>query len=134
MTSEVEKLDKAAKDLGKGAASTGANPPIPAKAADLSRTFRAFDQTQIETMLGDAKTFVGSLEHAMAAMPDILKPRTIQQGQHGHTSDEEFNSLIKALEVGGVTADEKKRRDRRRKEDARAAGKGPCAGRGRAGP
>ena len=87
---------------------------IQAKAAELSRTFRAFDQTKIESMLGDAKSFVGSLEHAMSAMPDILKLRTIQQGQHGHTSDEAFNSLIKALEVGGVTADEE--------EDARAAG------------
>lgn len=82
------------------------------KAAELSRQFKAFDKTKIETMLGDAKTFVGSLEHAMAAMPDLLRLRTIQQGQHGTTSDEEFNSLTKALEVGGVAADEKKLHER----------------------
>ena len=82
------------------------------KAAELSRQFRAFDKTKIETMLGDAKTFVGSLEHAMAAMPDLLRLRTIQQGQHGTTSDEEFNSLTKALEVGGVAADENKLHER----------------------
>jgi len=41
-----------------------------------------------------------------------LRLRTIQQGQHGTTSDEEFNSLTKALEVGGVAADEKKLHER----------------------
>jgi hypothetical protein len=56
-------------------------------------------------MLGDAQTYVGSLEHAVAAMPDLLKLRAIQQGMHGHTSDKEFGYLAKALEQGGVAND-----------------------------
>ena len=62
-------------------------------------------------MLGDAKTFVGSLEHAMAAMPTSSSCARSSRAS-GHTSDEEFNSLIKALEVGGVTADESKMHER----------------------
>ncbi|QGM46751.1 hypothetical protein [Methylocystis heyeri] len=82
---------------------------IQAKAAELSRQFRAFDKTSIENMIADAKTFVGSLEHAYEAMPELLKLRTIQQGMHGHSSDKDFAYLAKALEQGGVANDPAKR-------------------------
>jgi hypothetical protein len=82
---------------------------IQAKAAELSRQFRAFDKTSIENMIADARTFVGSLEHAYEAMPELLKLRTIQQGMHGHSSDKDFGYLAKALEQGGVANDPAKR-------------------------
>lgn len=85
---------------------------IESAAAELSRRFRAFSKTQVETMLGDAKTYVGSLEHAIAAMPELLKLRAIQQGMRGTSSDQEFGHLAKALEQGGVTTDPQKLRER----------------------
>lgn len=78
---------------------------IQRKAGELSRVYRAFSKTQIETMLGDAQTYVGSIEHAMAAMPEMLQLRAIQQGMHGHSSDKDFGYLAKALEQGGVAND-----------------------------
>ncbi len=59
-------------------------------------------------MLGDAQTFVGSLEHATQAMPELLKLRTIQQGMTGRSSDRDFGYLAKALEQGGVAGDAEK--------------------------
>lgn len=85
---------------------------IQRKAAELSRVYRAFSKTQIETMLGDAQTYVGSIEHAMAAMPELLQLRAIQQGMHGHSSDKDFGYLAKALEQGGVANDPEKLRAR----------------------
>ncbi|MBY6242221.1 hypothetical protein, partial [Methylosinus sp. Sm6] len=81
-------------------------------AAELSRRHRTFSQTQIENMLGDAQTFVGSLDHATTLMPDLLRLRAIQQGQHGHSDDKEFGSLVKALEQGGVASDPERARRR----------------------
>ncbi|MBG0809838.1 hypothetical protein IY145_10650 [Methylosinus sp. H3A] len=83
---------------------------IQRKSAELSRRFRAFSQTQVETMLGDAQTFVGSLDHATGLMPDLLRLRSIQQGMHGHSDDKEFSYLVKALEQGGVASDPEKAR------------------------
>jgi hypothetical protein len=82
------------------------------EAAELSRRFRAFSKTQIEDMLGNAQTVVGSLEHAFEAMPDLLRLRAIQQGMHGHSSSKEFGYLVKALEQGGVAGDPEKARAR----------------------
>jgi len=82
---------------------------IQKRAAALSRQFKQFDRSTIESMIADAKTFVGTLEHASEAMPELLQLRQIQQGLHGRTSDKDFGYLAKALEQGGVANDPAKR-------------------------
>ncbi len=82
------------------------------KAAELSRKFRAFSRTSIEHMIGDARSYTGSLEHGMDVMPDVLRLGTIQKAMHGHVSDEELGAVIKATEIGGVAADPKKLHER----------------------
>ena len=97
-------------------AASGASPEeikdIQERAAELSRQFRLFSKSSVENMIGDAKSFAGSLEHAYEVMPELLKLRTIQQGMHGTSSDKEFGYLTKAFEQGGVIADHEKTRQR----------------------
>lgn len=77
--------------------------------ARLSRVYKPIGQTEIMHMLRNMRSVVGSYEEAAHIAEPLMKLRVISQHASPHASAEEinenFDKLIKAAELGGVTQD-----------------------------
>ena len=74
--------------------------------ARLSSAHKMYSGAEVEKMIMDTVTTVGSVKEAVALMPDILRLRTIYDASNpGKNSDREFGLLIKGLELGNLTKD-----------------------------
>ena len=72
--------------------------------ADLAAKFPAIKQTEIMHMLRNARSIVGSYSEAAEIMQPLAKLRVIAQGARpGEDVSEDFDQLIKGLEIKGVT-------------------------------
>ena len=78
------------------------------KASELAKSNPAFDPTSIQHLLRNARSIVGSYEEAAHIMEPLLKLRTVALGANpGKAAElnEDFDKLIKGLEIKGVTQD-----------------------------
>jgi hypothetical protein len=78
------------------------------QALELARKIPNFDQTTIMHMLRNARTIVGSYEEAANLMEPMLKLRVLAQAARpGEDVSEDFDQLLKGLEIKGVTQNPK---------------------------
>lgn len=78
------------------------------EASKLSKDNPAFSQTDVMHMLRNARSVVGSYEEAAHIMEPMLKLRTVALGANPHNAaalSEDFDKLIKGMEIKGVTQD-----------------------------
>ncbi len=76
--------------------------------ADLAAKFPAIKQTEIMHMLRNARSIVGSYSEAAEIMQPLAKLRVIAQGARpGADVSEDFDQLVKGLEIKGVTQNPK---------------------------
>ncbi len=72
--------------------------------ADLAAKFPAIKQTEILHLLRNARSIVGSYSEAAEIMQPLAKLRVIAQGARpGEDVSEDFDQLVKGLEIKGVT-------------------------------
>ena len=83
-----------------------------AAAAKLAAEFPAIPQTEFMHMLRNARSIVGNYQEAAEIMEPLAKLRVIAQGARpGADVSEDFDQLVKGLEIKGVTQDPKQFRD-----------------------
>ncbi|MGJ0507002.1 MAG: hypothetical protein ACR652_07645 [Methylocystis sp.] len=76
------------------------------EAGKLSREFKPIAQNDILHMLRNARSIVGTYEEAAQIMEPMLKLRTIAQfNRPSENVNEDFDQLVKGLEIKGVTQD-----------------------------
>ena len=81
-------------------------------AAKLSSEFKPIDQTETMHMLRNARSIVGSYQEAAEIMEPLMKLRVIAQANRpGQDVSEDFDQLVKGLEIKGVTQDPAKFRE-----------------------
>lgn len=74
------------------------------ESARLAKEFPAVRQVDIAHMLRNARSIVGSFEEANEIMEPLLKLRLIAQANRpGQDVSEDFDQLVKGLEIKGVT-------------------------------
>ncbi|MDB5596289.1 MAG: hypothetical protein JWM36_3250 [Hyphomicrobiales bacterium] len=73
----------------------------------LQSKYKPIGQTNIMHMLRNARSVVGSFEEAQEIMEPLLKLRMVAQGAQPHAAveeiNEDFDKLVKGLEIKGVT-------------------------------
>jgi len=78
-------------------------------AADLAAKYPSTPQSEVMRSLRTARTVTGSFDEATDVLEPLTKLRVIAQAASPGTSAEdmrgEFDKLVKALEVAGVTQD-----------------------------
>jgi hypothetical protein len=83
-----------------------------AESARISAKFPAISPTQVNHMLRNARAIVGSYAEAAEIVEPLAKLRVVAQGARpGADVTEDFDQLVKGLEIKGVTQDPKKFRD-----------------------
>ena len=76
------------------------------RALDLATKYKTVTQAEFMHMMRNAVTTVGGVDEAMSIIDPLGKLRVIADAQHpGQSSGEEFDQLIKGMEIGGVTRD-----------------------------
>lgn len=78
------------------------------EAGKLATTYTPVGRTEIMHMLRNARSVVGSYEEAAHIMEPMLKLRTVALGANPHNAgalNEDFDKLIKGMEIKGVTQD-----------------------------
>jgi hypothetical protein len=82
------------------------------ESAKLAKSFPSVDQTTIMHMLRNARSIVGGFEEAAGIMEPLLKLRVIaQMARPGADVTEDFDQLVKGLEIKGVTQNPKQFRE-----------------------
>ena len=81
-------------------------------AADLAAKYPAVPQSEIMHTLRTARTVTGSFEEGTAPLEALTKLRVVAQAAQTNASpeemQEEFDKLVKALEIAGVATDPKR--------------------------
>ena len=79
-----------------------------AAAGNLAKQFPAIKQTELLHMLRNARSIVGSYEEAAQIMEPLARLRAVAQGARpGQDVSEDFDQLVKGLEIKGVTQNHK---------------------------
>ncbi|WP_230488901.1 hypothetical protein [Pinisolibacter aquiterrae] len=79
---------------------------VEATALDLSRKYRTVPQSALMRMMRNARAATGDLEDALAVMDPLTKLRVLAQAKHpGADVSEEFETLVKGMEIKGVAQD-----------------------------
>jgi hypothetical protein len=82
------------------------------ESAKLAKSFPSIDQTTIMHMLRNARSIVGGFGEAVNIMEPLLKLRVIaQMARPGADVTEDFDQLVKGLEIKGVTQNPKEFRE-----------------------
>ncbi len=83
-----------------------------AKAAEVAAKTPSVDQSTVMHMLRNARTITGSFEEAAHIMEPLARLRVIAQGARpGQDVAEDFDKLVKGLEIKGVTQNPKQFHD-----------------------
>ena len=91
-------------------ATSGMNPREIAEteglSADLSAQYTPVGQTEIMHLMRNARSVVGSYDEAAKILKPLLDLRVVAAGAHpGENMEEDFDQLIKGMEIKGVTQD-----------------------------
>ena len=77
---------------------------IDRSADSISRDRKIFTKNEVTEFLKDARTILGSTDHAIEAVPDVVRLATIAESQRPGQGKEGIATLLKGAETGGYTA------------------------------
>jgi hypothetical protein len=78
---------------------------------ELSERYRSLSKTTIMHSLRNMRAIVGTYEEAAKILDPVLKLRVVAQGahpEHAEELEEDFDKLVKGMEIKGVTMDPEK--------------------------